>query len=213
MMQAPDPQLDSESSSTVQSCSCCGLAQMVPAVPAGMKVCCNRCGTSLRKAGAAQRSNSRVAATALAALIVYPVAVSLPIMQIQQFGHRTQASILEGIVTLTTGGQFVVAAIVLLCSIIFPLGKLFALLAMSLAGNRLPLAHHHKAWTYRIVEWTGRWGMLDVLLVAVLVAALKLGNIMEVTPGPGAAAFAACVILSLLATAFFEPRRLWEVVR
>jgi paraquat-inducible protein A len=55
--------------------------------------------------------------------------------------------------------------------------------------------------------------MLDVLLVAILVAALKLGDAMEVTPGPGALAFALCVILSLLAAASFDPRRVWEAIR
>ena len=72
------------------------------------------------------------------------------------------------------------------------------------------MAHHHRALTYRLVEWTGRWGMLDVLLVAILVAALKLGDVMDVTPGPAAAAFAVCVVLSLLATALFDPRSVWE---
>ncbi len=59
------------------------------------------------------------------------------------------------------------------------------------------------------MEWTGRWGMLDVLLVAILVAALKIGNVVSVTPGLGAVAFTGCVVLSLLATASFDPHQLW----
>jgi len=64
--------------------------------------------------------------------------------------------------------------------------------------------------TYRLVEWTGRWGMLDVLLVAILVAVLKLGDLMTVSAGPGLLAFTACVTLSLFAAASFDPHGLWD---
>ena len=96
-----------------------------------------------------------------------------------------------------------VALIVGLCSVVLPLGKLGALLVLSAGG--LHLRHHHRALTYHLVEWTGRWGMLDVLLVAVLVAVLKLGDVVEVSAGPAALAFTSCVVLSLLASAFFDP--------
>jgi paraquat-inducible protein A len=189
-----------------RACRCCGQIQTVPSVPAGMRAACMRCGTGFRRPVAAR--SAEAGAIALAALILYPVAVSLPIMQIEQFGHRTETSIMGGIATLLAGGNWAVAIIVLLCSIVFPLGKLFALLGLSLAGASL--AHRHRATTYRLVEWTGRWGMMDVLLVAVLVAALKLGDVMTVTAGPAALAFATCVLLSILATARFDPHSPWE---
>ncbi len=73
------------------------------------------------------------------------------------------------------------------------------------------LRREHRAITYRIVEFTGRWGMLDVLLVAVLIAALKIGDIVEVTAGPAALTFTLCVVLSLLSTAAFDPHGLWPL--
>ena len=88
------------------------------------------------------------------------------------------------------------------------LSETLALVALTWGG--LGLERRHQALTYRIVEFTGRWGMLDVTLVAVLVAALKLGDMVEVTPGPAALAFAAVVVLSLIAVAFFNPQRLWD---
>jgi paraquat-inducible protein A len=91
---------------------------------------------------------------------------------------------------------------------VFPISKLLGLLVLT--TRALPLATRHRALTYSIIHWTGRWGMLDVLLVAVLVAALKLGNSIEVSAGPAAVAFASCVILSLLAAASFDPYSLWE---
>lgn len=194
---------------TVDVCRCCGLVQRVSAPRAGTRVCCVRCGTTLRKASTWKASNRTTAAIALSALILYPLAVSLPMLNVEQFGHRNESSILQGVVTLLSGGHLFVGIVVLLCSIVLPLGKLFSLLVLS--GGGWFMGHEHKATTYHFVEWTGRWGMLDVLLVAVLVAVLKLGDWVEVTAGPAAFAFTACVVLSLLATASFDPRRLWRV--
>jgi paraquat-inducible protein A len=156
----------------------------------------------------ALRSIRRTAALALAAILLYPIAISVPMLRIEELGHMSEASILEGVTTLFAEGQLVVAVIVLLCSVVFPLSKLLGLLVLT--TRAVPLATRHKALTYSIIEWTGRWGMLDVLLVAVLVAVLKLGSSIEVSVGPAAVAFASCVVLSLLAAAAFDPHALWE---
>lgn len=193
---------------TIRACPCCGLAQIVPPVPRGRRACCGRCGTSLVRRSVIARSNSRTAALATTALILYPFGVALPMLEIERFGHRSDSSILGGIVTLFADHQWIVGLVVLLCSIVIPLGKLLSLLILS--SGRVLTSGRHRALTYRIVEWTGRWGMLDVLLVAVLVALIKIGDLVEVQPGPAAAAFAACVILSLIATACFDPHGLWE---
>ena len=129
-------------------------------------------------------------------------------IRIEKFGHHSEASILEGCATLLGSGHVVVGVIVLLCSIILPLGKLAALLTLSVGG--VHLRSEHRALTYRVIEWTGRWGMLDVLLVAILVAAIKIGDLVAVTAGPAALAFTCCVVLSLLATAAFDPHSLWQ---
>jgi paraquat-inducible protein A len=193
---------------TARACPCCGLVQSVPAIPPRMHACCARCGTSLVKRALVARSNSRTAAFALAALILYPFAIGLPMLEVQRFGHTSEASILEGVATLLGAGHLIVGLIVLLCSIVFPLGKLMALLTLSAGG--VWMRRRHRMLTYRVVEWTGRWGMLDVLLVAILVAAVKLGDMVEVTVGPAALAFAMCVVLNLIAAACFDPHSLWE---
>ena len=129
----------------IRSCPCCGLGQTVPPVPPGMRACCARCGTSLHKRSTILRSNSRTAAIALAALVLYPLAVSLPMIRVERFGHHNEASILEGTATLLASGHVVVGLIVLLCSVILPLGKLLALLLLSAGGLRL--RHQHRALT------------------------------------------------------------------
>ena len=129
-------------------------------------------------------------------------------LEIRQFGHRQETSVVEGVASLFAHSEYAVGLIVLSCSVIFPLGKLLALLFLSTGASAIP--GEHRAITYRLVEWTGRWGMLDVLVVAVLVAVLKLGDLVEVAPGPGALAFASVVIASLIATALFDPHALWD---
>lgn len=147
------------------------------------------------------------AALAAAALILYPLAISLPVMRVERFGHVTQASIWSGSLSLLRQGQWFVGSVVLGCSIILPAFKLMGLLAVTL-GPRV-LSRRHRASTYRWIEWTGRWGMLDVLLIALMVAWLKVGDLLEVTPGPGALTFTLVVLLSLAASAVFDPHGLW----
>ena len=89
-----------------------------------------------------------------------------------------------------------------------PLLKLVGLFVLS--GGALSGRPRTAAFTWHLVEWTGRWGMLDVLLVAVLVAVVKLGQLMELSAGPGALAFTACVALNLAASASFDPHSLWD---
>jgi paraquat-inducible protein A len=189
------------------TCPCCGLAQTIPPLPHRSRAICARCGSTIRHSGGA-RSAQRTASLALAALILYPLAVTLPVMRIEKFGHARETGILDGTVDLLAAGHLVIGLVVLICSVLVPLAKLLALLVLCSGGGRL--GHAHKAMTYRMVELTGRWGMLDVLLVALTVAVLKLGDLVSVRPGPGAVAFATCVGLSLLASASFDPRVIWE---
>ncbi len=191
----------------LRSCPHCGLVQLLPAVPAGMRACCARCAGGLRSAARSGTSGSRTAAIATAALVLYPLAVTLPLIGIEKFGHTQESSVLEGVTALLAHGHVLVGMIVLLCSVILPLSKLAALVVLSTGRG---LGHRHRALTYRLVEFTGRWGMLDVLLVAVLVAVLKLGDLVTVSAGPGLLAFTACVALSLLAAASFDPHGGWE---
>ncbi len=197
---------DPPATSGLRSCPRCGLVQTVPPVPRGRRACCARCLATLPRADGG-RDNSAAAALALAALIVYPLAVSLPLIGIEKFGHSQRSSVLEGVSALLGHGHLLVGLVVLLCSVVLPPAKLVALLVISLGHG---LGSAHRAFTWRLVEWTGRWGMLDVLLVAILVAVLKLGDLVSVTVGPGLAAFTLCVGLSLAAAAAFDPHRLWE---
>jgi len=191
----------------LRSCPHCGLIQKVPPVSPGLRACCFRCEGGLGTGPRRWVSNSRTAAIATAALVLFPLAVTLPMIRIEKFGHTHESGLIEGVTVLLSRGELVVGIIVLTCSVILPVLKLAAMLVLS-TGRFLRL--RHRALTYRIVEWTGRWGMLDVLLVAILVAVLKLGDMVEVSVGPGLLAFTSCVGLSLVAAALFDPHSLWE---
>lgn len=191
----------------LRACHCCGLVHELPQLGAGQEARCSRCGTTLRT-HSHPRSRSRSAAFALAAMVLYPLAIGLPILRIEQLGHSHATNVWQGVVELLAEGELGVGLVVLTCSLVIPVIKLVAMLLLSFP--RWALGRHHRAMTYRVVEWIGRWGMVDVLLVAVLVALVKLGSWAEVQPGPGLVAFAAVVVLSLLSTAFFDPHSIWE---
>lgn len=190
------------------ACHCCGLVQELPAEAAGARAACARCGVTVWNPRRRAASRRRVLAAASAGLILYPLAISLPIMRLERFGSLSEASIWSGSLGLLHGDQLLVGLVVFVCSIVLPLLKLVGLLAIS--SRRLALSTRHRAFTYRWIEWTGRWGMLDVLLIAVTVAWVKLGDVVEVSAGPAALVFTACVLCSLLASAWFDPHALWE---
>lgn len=162
----------------------------------------------MRRATDHPRTPARVAAISLAAIILYPLALALPVMRIERLGHEHASSIWGGMVDLLADRQWFVGLAILMFSIVTPIAKLAALFVLC-SGDRL-LAPSHLAFTYRAVEFLGRWGMADVLLVALVVAIVKLGDIVSVTPGVGVVAFGAVVGLSLLASAAFDPHAIWE---
>jgi paraquat-inducible protein A len=189
----------------LSTCHCCGLIQRIGPMAPRTIARCPRCRTLVRQVRVA-RSRARTVAFALAALALYPAAMTLPVLEVSRLGHIHEATIWSGVIALLAEGQMFVGLIVLFASIIAPVAKLVALLAIC-----LPLARReHRAFAYRFVEWIGRWGMLDVLLVAILVAVVKLGDWVQVQPGPGLAAFAGVVVFSLIASAVFDPHSIWE---
>jgi paraquat-inducible protein A len=196
------------SSVRLVACHCCGLVQQAPSLPPGARARCARCESVVLDPAKRARGVGRCASAALAALLLYPFAVGLPIMTIERFGHAREASIWTGTWELLARGEWFVGVIVLACSIVVPLLKLVGLLSITLGGRAL--SRRWRAFTYRVIEWAGRWGMLDVLLIAVIVAWVKVGDLVEVTPGPAAVTFTSMVVLSLLASTWFDPHAIWE---
>ncbi len=167
---------------------------------------CSRCRAALIRPGAEQ-SAARTAAAATAAFVLYWPAVLLPILEIQQLGHRHASSLLGGTLELLSHGSWFVGTIVLLFSIVFPLVKIVLLLELSLLGM---LARQHKALTYRAMELVGKWSMLDVMLLAFMVMLVKLGDLVQFSFGPAVVAFVLCVAMSMIASLLFDPHLIWQ---
>ncbi len=187
------------------ACHCCGLIQSLEGLAGRAE--CVRCDTRLA-GGERRRDNQPAAAAAAAALILYLPAVTLPFLRIERLGLFSDNSLLGGISALFQEGHLLVGSVVLGFSVVLPLLKLGALLTLSLRNRWLP--GKHRALTYRLVEHLGRWGMLDVLLVAVMIAFVKLGNLVNFTAGPGLAMFASFVVVSIAASVLFDPHVMWQ---
>lgn len=142
---------------------------------------------------------------ALTALIFYVPANLFPFMTIELYGRRNSSTIWGGIVSLVEAGSLFIAIIIFLASLVIPLMKLVILFYLAVGTRNLKRARF-KTSLYRFVEAIGRWSMLDIFLLAVLVAMMKLGNWTTVTPEPGALMFALVVIFTMLASAYFDPR-------
>ncbi len=186
------------------ACGCCGLIQTLPAASTSSRPYCSRCDTSLSPHWWHNRQAAGGAGHFSA--VLYIPAILLPLMRLEMLGHRTEASILGGVGTLLADRHWFVGIVVLLFSLVLPPVKLLALVL--LAGGWLPGSH--QARLHHWVELLGRWGMLDVLVVAVLVAFVKLGDTVAIRPGIGLTLFLACVLLSLLSSLCLHLPSLWE---
>ena len=191
------------------ACEVCRLVSGVPA--AGGDAHCPRCGATLHTRKPA--SLARTWAFLIAAVILYVPANTLPIMDTSSLFGTQRDTILSGVAFLWATGSFVLAALVFFASIVVPLVKMIALAV--LAGSVQMHWHRHprtRTRLYRMIEFAGRWSMLDIYVVTILVALVHVSTLASVHPGPGAAAFGAVVVLTMFAAASFDPRLIWDAL-
>jgi len=196
--------------SAVICCDTCGLVQRVDPLQPGSVAECFRCGSFL----AARRGTGSVhvtAALSLAALALYVPANIYPILRMTLYGAESDNTIWDGVVGLARHDQWGVAAIVFMASIVIPLLKLAGLFFL-VASVRWRFGRRLRTRTaiYKFIDRVGPWAMLDVFLLAILVALVKLGQLATIVPGPGLLAFTAVVVLTLFASSAFDPRLIWE---
>jgi paraquat-inducible protein A len=191
------------------ACQTCGLVQRAGPVPAGTVVECVRCASVVRPNR--PHTVGRTAAFSLAALILYWPANVYPILRMDLYGVRSENTIFQGVLSLFEHDQPLVAVVVFLASIAIPLLKLLGLFYLVLTA-RWPSRRGRpvRTWIHRAIEVMGPWAMLDVFLLAILVALVKLGDLATVLPGPGLFAFTAVVVLTILASRSFDPAQIWD---
>lgn len=200
------------SATSVLACPVCGQAHRDEPLPRGTSARCVRCGSKI--ASATANGLHRTAALALAALILYIPANLFPILRMSQYGVSTENTVWQGSKLLFQDGDYVIALIVFLASILIPLLKLLGLFYLVFTTRRGHThGRHLRTKIFRAIEIMGRWAMLDVFVLAVLVSLVKLQGLATVTAGPGLFAFSLVVVLTLLASASFDGRLIWEPER
>jgi paraquat-inducible protein A len=147
----------------------------------------------------------------IAAAICYIPANALPVLNTTTLGSTDADTILGGVVFLYTSGSWPLALIVLIASVMVPLGKLVALSYLLVTVQRGSVSsNRERTRLYRIVEFVGRWSMLDVFVDTFTVALVQLSPLMSVEPGPGVLFFAAVVVLTMIAAESFDQRLIWD---
>lgn len=194
------------------ACAACALVSRAPPAAASASgVACPRCGADvhIRKPDSIRRTWAFL----VAACVLYIPANMLPIMDTSSLFDAQRDTIMSGVVYLWKTGSWGTALIVFIASIVTPLTKLVALAFLTLSVQRRstwqPLL---RTRIYRAVTLVGRWSMLDIFVVTVLVALVQLQSIAVITAGPGAVAFGAVVVLTMFAAFSFDPRLIWDPV-
>ncbi|WP_128254019.1 paraquat-inducible protein A [Falsirhodobacter deserti] len=170
---------------------------------------CTRCGAPLVSRD--RHSLQRVWAWWIAGLIVYIPANLYPMLLTNTLGTRTRSTILGGVVELWAHGDLPVALIVFAASIVIPVGKFLAIafLAMSINKRRF-MSVHAQHRLFEVVEFIGRWSMIDVFVVAILASLVQFSFVASINPGIAAICFALSVIFTMKAALAFDPRTIWD---
>ncbi len=192
-------------------CPSCGLVcETDPAAAATPHIHhCPRCGARLwpRKPDSLRRTWALLIAASICAIGAYVY----PIMTVTRLGQGQPSTIIGGLIELAAIGWWPIAIIVFIASITIPLFKLLALACMLISVHRGSSRRlRSRTGLYYFVEAIGRWSMIDIFMVSILTTLVQLGFLGTVRPNGGAIAFAAVVILTMLAAYSFDPRLMWD---
>lgn len=186
------------------SCHTCGKVS-----PIDTHERCPRCHSKLelRSKNCIQNSIALMSAAAL----LYIPSHMLPILTVTEFGSVSHNTIIGGMITFWESGAYPIAIVIFTASILIPILKIAALVWLCAAATgRAHPSPKALGRIYLLTELMGRWSMVDIFVVGILVSLVQLGNYMTILPGPGALAFAAVVMLTMFAAMSFDPRLLWD---
>jgi paraquat-inducible protein A len=193
------------------SCHDCHLLSRWPEVNDSQIVHCPRCGSELHQ----RKPNSlaRTWALLLAAMIFYIPANILPMTITSALGSVQADTIMSGVIYFLHSGSWEIGLIIFIASIFVPFMKflilIYLLISVQFKSVRQP---ENLTRLYRLTEAIGRWSMLDVYVVSILIALVQLGVLAEISAGPAVLYFALVVVTTMLAAESFDPRLIWDVV-
>jgi paraquat-inducible protein A len=193
------------------SCQACHLLNREPKAAAYEAAYCSRCGEELHR----RKPNSivRTWALVIAAMVFYIPANVLPMTITSALGSVSADTIMSGVIYFIHSGSWEIALVIFTASVFVPFLK-FAILIYLLLSVQFKSIKRPKDRTrlYRFTEAIGRWSMLDIYVVTILVALVKLGFLADIEAGPAAIYFAAVVVTTMIAAESFDPRLIWDVV-
>ena len=192
-------------------CHDCGMLARAPAHAHAHEFPCPRCGAAMHLRKPA--SLSRTWAFLIAAIVMYIPANVLPVMYTNSLFGTENDTILSGVVYLWTSGSWPLAVVVFVASIAVPMLKILALVYLTLSTQmHSPWYAVERTKIYRIVEFVGRWSMLDIYVITMLVALVQFQALATIQAGNAAIAFGAVVVLTMFAAMAFDPRLMWDEV-
>ena len=210
-MTTPSARPRTAASAGLVGCHSCSMVVRRPVVPGASTCRCPRCGARLhlRKPDSIHRTWALV----IAALIFYLPANMMPITISTYLGSVQSDTILSGVLYFMYTGSWGIALIIFVASIVVPIAKLVILCGLLLSVTfRCRWRPKERSRLYRITEIVGRWSMLDVFVVTVLVALVRLGYLSTIEAGPGVIYFAAVVVITMIAAMTFDPRLMWDAL-
>ena len=189
------------------SCHSCHLLCQGAKQPSHML--CPRCGARMHD----RKPNSiaRTWALVIAAFIFYIPANVFPITTVISLGKAQSDTIMSGVIYFIHSGMWPIALVIFLASVFIPLLKLLILSFLLISVQRKSSwRRQDRTRLYRITEIIGRWSMVDIFVVTILVALVHLGGLATIHAGPGAIFFGAVVVITIFAAMSFDPRLIWD---
>lgn len=191
------------------ACPACDLLQRIPPLPSGGKARCPRCGQTL--ASRPSDPLDRPLALTLAAAVVLIVANTAPLMALSAVGREASTSIIGGTLEMWAQGRELTAVIVAFCVVIAPASYILFMLTVLLAARRPPARH----WIAELLRWADfmrPWSMIEVMILGILVALIKIAELATVIPGIGMYAVGALVVLLPAIMISFDQGEIWKRV-
>jgi paraquat-inducible protein A len=191
------------------ACHACGLLNRP--TPSGHDLACTRCGATLHDRE--PNSIARAWALLIAACILYVPANVLPVMDTGSVFGGQSDTIMSGVIYLWVSGSWPLAALIFFASVMVPLLKILALALLLISVQRRSAwVPYQRTRLYRVIEFVGRWSMIDIFVVAILAALVQFQSLATIRAGPGAIAFGAVVVLTMFAAEAFDPRLIWDPI-
>ena len=192
---------------TTVACPDCDLLQRIPPIPPGDKACCTRCGCVIARKPAGSRDLPLV--LAITAAIVFVIANTSPLMDLSAVGRSASTTVAGGALEMFREGQELTGILVAVCAVIAPGGYIAFMLTLLLGARRTPVP----IWVAAMLRWVHHfetWSMLEVMMLGILVALIKIAQLATVHAGIGMYAVGALIVLFPAIVVTFDVRELWQ---